>query len=154
MIDEQLTEILNKEVAEVLKDKRLLLSMLRIYSQLFLNSKPCSTCESKHKGYYKRLQREGPQALERLKKRKMGLTKFKINNEYGVFSVRGERFTAENLTDEKLEKILKEFPALEKQVKRLEEPKKEKKSEEPKEVEQKDEQKTKKTRKPRAKKAE
>ena len=99
-LGDQLNELLKHEAGEVLKDGTLLMQMLKIYSQIFLNSKPCSTCEKYHRKYYQRLVNEGRRKLEQQKNNKMALEKYKLKKGV-ILHVRGEVFSVHNLTDEK-----------------------------------------------------
>lgn len=113
-LSDQLNELLKHEAGEVLKDGTLLMQMLKIYSQIFLNSKPCSTCEKYHRKYYQRLVNEGRQKLEQQINSKMALEKYKLKKGV-ILHVRGEVFSVHNLTDKKAAQILKEFPGMESQ---------------------------------------
>ena len=109
-LSHRLDELLSHDVTAVLKDGRLLMEMLGLYSEVFLNSKPCSTCEKYHREYYSRLVREGEKIIEQKNNQKMALTKYKLK--IPIFHVRGERFRPDQLTDEFVDQKLKEFPTL------------------------------------------
>lgn len=130
-LSDQLDGLLKHDAGEVLKDGTLLMQMLKIYSQIFLNSKPCSTCEKYHRKYYQRLVNEGRKRLEQQKNNKMALEKYKLKKGV-ILHVRGEVFSVHNLTDKKAEQILKEFPGMESQfdvIPKKEAPKKKAKTE-------------------------
>ena len=60
MID-QINEILNYEVEAVLKDGRLSLNLLRIYSVIYMGGAPCRACSQSQRAYYAELKKSGLQ---------------------------------------------------------------------------------------------
>lgn len=58
---EQINEILSNEVEAVLKDGRLSLNLMRIYSVLYMNGAPCRACSQSQRTYYSELQKTGLQ---------------------------------------------------------------------------------------------
>jgi hypothetical protein len=105
----EVNEILQHSVGDVLKSPTLLMQMLRIYSETFLDSKPCSTCEKYHRGYYMRLQKEGIKKQITIKNKVMSKYKIKENT---VITFKGEVFTNDNITDEAAKRMLKDTPGL------------------------------------------
>ena len=97
-----------------MNDPALLLEMLALYSELFMDSAPCSTCEQKHKIYYRRLLREG---TERIKKNKIMAEKTCELKKNVVLYFEGNHFTNVNITDKVARAILKGNPANEKNFK-------------------------------------
>ena len=84
------------------------MEMLGLYSKIFLNSNPCSTCEKEHVHYLARLHKEGMQQITKNTTMTTSKYKFKIegtviHTPYGVYS-------QANMTDGDIEVICKEFP--------------------------------------------
>lgn len=96
----------------VLKDRVLLVEMLRLYSEIFLNSKPCSTCEKQHRGYYKRLINDGEQQI---KQNEIMSKKTCLLKDNALLYYRGAHYTNANLTDKIALSILKNTPVLERE---------------------------------------
>lgn len=110
MLSERLTELLKHEAGEIMKAPRLLMEMLSLYSKIFLNDQPCSTCEKLHKEYIARLHREGHKTIQKITVMESTKTKYKfkiegtlIHTPYGIYS-------QANLTDSDVEVICKDFP--------------------------------------------
>jgi hypothetical protein len=95
----------------VLKDPFLLMEMLRLYSEVFLKLRPCSTCEDKHKAYYTKLLHEGEKQI--LKFDIMAENTCKMKDDVCLFH-RGNHFTHVNITDRIATAMLKAHPQLEK----------------------------------------
>ncbi|MFA7362100.1 MAG: hypothetical protein WC139_13790 [Candidatus Kapaibacterium sp.] len=110
MLREDLIEILRHESGEVLKTPRLLMLMLSVYSKLFLNDQPCSTCEKKHEAYFSRLKKEGIKQLEKINTMEKQKTKYKFKTENGGLYHQGEYFNTSNLTDEIVERLCQDSP--------------------------------------------
>lgn len=56
---DQLAEVLNHEVGEVVASPILIMSLLRLYSALYLQGRPPGTCGNCHREYYNKLKRNG-----------------------------------------------------------------------------------------------
>lgn len=105
------------------------MELLRLYSEIFLNSKPCSTCEKMHGTYYTRLIREGKE--QAAKNEEMSKVNCKLKDNACVF-YKGAHFTNANITDAVAAQMLKNFPALKAQFVTLPEVEKPAKKEQPK----------------------
>jgi valyl-tRNA synthetase len=95
----------------VLKDPFLLMEMLRLYSEVFLKLRPCSTCEDKHKGYYTKLLHEGEKQILKLDIMAENICKMKEG--VNLFH-KGNVFNHLNITDRIAAAMLKRQPILEK----------------------------------------
>jgi hypothetical protein len=95
----------------VLSDPFLLMEMLRLYSELFLKSRPCSDCEKKHKAYYTKLLHEGEKQIKKLDI--MAKNTCKMKDDVCLFH-KGNHFTHVNITDSVATAMLKSQPILEK----------------------------------------
>jgi len=95
----------------VLKDRFLLMEMLRLYSEVFLKSRPCSTCEDRHKAYYTKLLHEGEKQIKKFDIMAANTCKMK---EDVVLFYKGNHFTHVNITDRIASAMLKAQPILEK----------------------------------------
>jgi len=107
---EELKELLKHEVREIMNSPFLLMLMLKLYSQIFLNSAPCSSCESKHAGYIARLHREGKEQIKRnniMKKE----NEFKLIPGIIMHTSEG-MFSEKTITDQISVRLCKKSPAL------------------------------------------
>ena len=94
-----------------MKDPFLLMEMLRLYSEVFLKSQPCSTCEDKHKAYYTKLLHEGERQIKKLDI--MAKNTCKMKDDVCLFH-KGNHYTHVNITDSVAAAMLKRQPILEK----------------------------------------
>jgi hypothetical protein len=108
----RIDELAKHPAEQVIKTPALLLELLRLYSEIFLNSKPCSTCEKMHGTYYTRLIREGKKQIE--KNRTMTKATCKLKDNACVF-FKGAHYTNANITDAVAVQMIKAFPALKQQ---------------------------------------
>lgn len=104
--------MLEHPVDEVLRKKELLLAMLRLYSEIFLNSHPCSSCDGMQRAYYTRLAREGKARI--LINEQMAKRVSKLKDDALIF-YKGVHYTNNNLTDQVANTMLKTTPGLERQ---------------------------------------
>jgi hypothetical protein len=95
----------------VLKDRFLLMEMLRLYSELFLKKQACSDCEEKHKAYYTKLLHEGERQIKKLDI--MAKNTCKMKDDVCLFH-KGNHYTHVNITDSVAAAMLKRQPVLEK----------------------------------------
>lgn len=107
---EELKGLLKHEAGEIMKTPSLLMLMLKLYSQIFLNSEACSTCEKKHSGYIARLQREGKEQIKRNKIMKKE-NEFKLIESVILHTPEGI-FSEHNITDQISVRLCKKYPAL------------------------------------------
>jgi hypothetical protein len=87
------------------------MEMLRLYSEVFLKSRPCSSCEERHKAYYKKLLHEGEKQIKKLDT--MAENICKMRDDVVLFH-KGNHFTHVNITDRVAAAMLKAQPVLEK----------------------------------------
>lgn len=89
----------------VINDPALLIEMLRIYSKIYLNGKPCELCKHKHIIYFNQLETNGLKILE-----KMADQQFILKDNV-LIDIRGKgQFTKYNMSDEIAIERLREFP--------------------------------------------
>ena len=110
---DRLSALKEQPVDLVLKDPGLLMEMLRLYSEVFLGSRPCSTCERNHRGYYRKLVNEGEAKIN--KNNIMAKQKSCELKPKALLFHKGAHYTNANITDSTAKQILKQFPALENQ---------------------------------------
>jgi hypothetical protein len=110
----RLNELKDQEEGRVLSDPALLLNMLKLYSEVFLDSAPCSTCEEKHKIYYRRLLREGE---ERIKKNNIMAERTCELKKNVCLYHEGNHYINANITDKVAREILKQNSQSEKNFK-------------------------------------
>lgn len=89
----------------VINDPALLIEMLRIYSKIYLNGKPCELCKHKHIIYFNQLKTNGLKILE-----KMADQQFILKDNV-LIDIRGKgQFTKYNMSDEIAIERLRQFP--------------------------------------------
>jgi hypothetical protein len=107
-LEYRLEELLKHPADTVANDRVLLIEMLSIYSEVFLNKQPCSTCEKAHTEYYNELLNKG---LERIKKNNiMAKDRTCKLKEGELVFWQGNHYTNDNITDKIANAWLKSFP--------------------------------------------
>ena len=89
----------------VINDPALLIEMLRIYSKIYLNGKPCELCKHKHIIYFNQLKTNGLKILE-----KMADQQFILKDNVLVNITGKGQFTKYNMSDEIAIERLRQFP--------------------------------------------
>ena len=102
---EKLKELLSKDRDEVI-NSALILDLLKIYSKIYLNSKPCAICTKLHIKYYDRLKREGLAILKRMAEQQFILKDNKVIHDWET----GRTYTKYDMTDEYAIARLRKFP--------------------------------------------
>jgi hypothetical protein len=115
-LGERLESIISHPIDQVLKEPDLLVEMLRIYSLLYLEKKPCSTCTRLHRAYYIRLRKTGKETILNLSKMKTNTCKLK---EGVIVLFKGVHYSHLNITDKVARDMIKWNPVLSKRFETL-----------------------------------